>query len=1226
MANVYNTVVNIDNKYSVSLSLDITISRDFCCQDDVRALREVVYDDTDLERERRSLQMALDIASRPAFCYPDSTMRREWVTLRNSLHLALCPSGSMSGRSHDEDSDRPAADAYLQEDGLPVWSDCCYEDVTPSVVDINVSPAEIDDRHSQKDQPRGDTNRQPKYTSVVRKEVQCAKGCAYLLEQQDENTRCHIERFSMQTEEGRKRVPVYGPCSNRDTQHTERHGEPGFQHEIRVDPICLPVRVAAVESGGYPRQKQTEKPEWQNSEKTQHLREEIDCTPTCYECRTRKRDFSVVPTMCHHECQHGALANVCLPHKDIVLGDNKTEVWCQPTENCSQRDQFNCETMMNKRHCAEDDFQRTERPRQHTDSAFEHAFSECNRSWSDEENGHDDQMNEPPGQRSRSDGPWTENNTGQIKQDSDLANHQHLPSNGANQLMTCQLERNVSASPVQRRSPLLCEDSESDPWKCDLPPCLAFHLRPQKNCSSTSSGSISVDGHLLEETHYRFVDNVHKSTTNYYPAEGNVAARIDAGHVRHPNSSTLTHGDRLQTDLPGQSNDIIGSFAQTDMRQPDSGPMHVTEESAPPGTLNNVRTNVDVQETNTGWLPRDSVNSIAEIATLKSNVENTAIEPQDGHEKRTCCPREDVNFVVKNTHHTLAHQSNTEEESWRMSAKGVCENEDETHPDIGQVGTIKSPAILHRIDSRRLPLISTDEDGEPMLPICLTDDAYRLFSEKDRPIADIEYAREDMDIGRGRSYQKYVPVVTSPISCPGASKLTETKYQHGMRVEYSQPELYCHTTNVNCPKASTDWSWLNAKYVRENIEYLYEETNRKQIKIDSSLIDPVQTRGENVENPRTGTKHGKKTTQCPTTYVGDVVSEREDPLTHEMSPSPHKTNGTARVDIGKGMFTEKGQRKSRLPHIQFFISERDVIQALPLPRADNTKTDNTSDQLNSQVHGIVNDCDCRNTDCHMCNQTHKAHVYINEEDSIECLVAPDHSYSPRLAAPPFPHRSQFPDSEATCRLHTNEQSRLETEDAVTSDDLWLPSCIVPLVENTGSVGIAGVECTGRGVLRARTDTCDSAHREDSSCVRDDGASRVVTALAGVSGVSVKRQRGETNKPHKEKPPKRPRRPTKKPRYTDVFHSYAKTALGSESALRTDGAVVDKNAPAPTLHGHHTAGTSSVAPPNGRVPHGYARQFKLRIRLFSGRRLRRAEARRRREEKYHNLIAHTPDSN
>ena len=1202
----------------------------------MRALREVVYDDTGLERERRSLQMALDIASRPAFCYPDSTMRREWVTLRNSLHLALCPSGSMSGRSHDEGSDRPAADTYLQEEGLPVWSDCCYEDVTQSGVEINVSSEEVDDRHSQRDAPRVDTDRQPIYSSVVRKEFACTMDNSCVLRQRDESI-CQAKRCSLQTEEGGKRVPMYRPLSSRDIQHTEIHCEPLLQHNIRVDPICLPARAecvrpeperecSLVEPGGYLWDKQTEKREWQNnySEETQHPREEIDCTSTCNECRTKKRDFSVVPTMCPHERQ---LADTCLPRKYIEVKGNQTEGRCQPAENYSHRDQFDYENITNKTHCIDNEFQRTEIARPHPESAFEHAFSECKRSWSDGENSHDYQTNVTPGQRMRSNGVKTANQSGQIKQDNEPAEHYHIQSSGAGQRMTDQMDINMPASSITGRNPLLRENSESDPWKYDSQPCAPFHLRPRKNCSSTTCSTISVDGQLEEESQSRFAG--YMDTTNCYPVECNSTARMDAGHERYPNKSTLTHDDRLQTELTCQSNDIIRSFARTDMRQPESGFTHVTEESARPGTSNNIRAKVAFRVTNTDWLPTDSVKSMADIDIFKSSIEET-IEPPDGHDGRRCCQREDVNFLVKNTHHSLTHSSNTEGEFLRMSAKCVCDDEDETHPGVGQYVTIKSPGTSHRRDLQRLT--SSDENQKPMLPISTTDEVYRSLAEQDLWIADIDYTREDMDIGRGESSQNCVSVVTSPIACPGAYKLSETEIQHDMTArqmttaEYPHPELDCRSTNINCSRANTQhWSWLNAKYVRENIEYLYEEANRKQIKLDSSLIDPVETRGEYVEQSWTGTEHGQTTTQCPRTYVGDLVSERGGPSTQEMSASRH--NETAREDMGKGMFAETGQRESRLPHMQCMISERGVIQASPLPRSGNTsRGDHTSDQQNSQVYDIVNDCGCRRIGCLICNQTQKVRAYVNEEDIIECLVAPDYACSPRLPAPPLPHRSQFPNSEATSRPHTYEPSRLEPEHTVTSNDPWLPSSIVPLCKHIGSTGIAGVECIDRGVLRTSTDTCDSSHLEEGSCIQDDGAARVVTALAGVSGIAVKRQQVESNKPLKEKPAKRSRRPAKKRRYPDVFHSYAKTALGSETALRSDGAVVDKNAPAPSRHGPQTAGTSSVAPPNGWVSQGYARQFKLRIRLFSGRRLRRLEARRRREEKYHNLIAQSPDSN
>ena len=1202
----------------------------------MRALREVVYDDTGLERERRSLQMALDIASRPAFCYPDSTMRREWVTLRNSLHLALCPSGSMSGRSHDDGSDRPTTDTYLQEEGLPVWSDCCYEDVTPSGVEINVSGAEVDNRHAQRDAPRVDTDRQPIYSSVVRKEFACTMDNSCVLMQRDESI-CQANRCSQQTEEGGTHVPMHRSLSSGAIQHTERHGEPFLQHNIRVDPICLPVRAegvgteperecSLVEPGGHLWYKQTETREWQNtySEETQHPREEIDCASTCNECRTKKRDFSVVPTMCPHERQH---ADTCLPRKDIELKGNQTEGRCQPAEDYSHRDPFNRENMTNKSPCTENEFRRNEKARPHPESAFGHAFSECKRSWSDGENSHDYQTNGPADQPLRSDGLWTENMSGQIKQDTEQAEHYHLQSNGAGHRMTDHLEGNVSPPTVIRQNPLLSEDSESDPWKYDLQPYVPFHLRPHKNCSSTTGSTISVDVHLEEESHSRFAG--YMDTTNCYPIECNSTARMDAGHVRYPNRSTLTHDDRLQTELPCQSNDIIHSFAHTDMRQPESGFTHVTEESARKGASNNVRAKVDLKKSNTGWRPTDAVHSTAEIDVLNSNMENTAIGPHYGHGSRKCSQQEDVNFVVKNTHNSLARQPNPEEKLWRMSAKYVCEDEDETHPDIGQSSIIKSPGTSHRRDLRRLT--STDENQKPMLPISTTDEVYRSLAEQDLSIADIDYAREDMDIGRGESSQNSVSVVTSPIACPGAYKRSETEIQHDMtarqikNAEYPpQPELHCHATNIDCSRAHTHWSWLNAKYVRENIEYLYEEANREQIKLDSSLIDPVETRGEDVEQSWTGTEHGQSTSQCPRTYVGNLVSERGGPSTQEMSASRH--NETTREDMGKGMFAENGQRESRLPHTQRLISERGVIRASPLPRSGNTKADHTSDQLNSQVDGIVNDCDCRRIGCLICNQTQKVRDYVNEEDIIECLVAPDYACSPRLPAPPLPHRSQFPNSEATSRPHAYEPSRLEPEHTVTSDDPWVPSSIVPLCKHNGSTGISGVECIDRGVLRTSTDTCDNTQLGDSSCVRDDGAARVVTALAGVSGVAVKRQQVESNKPLKEKPSKRSRRPAKKRRYPDVFHSYAKTALCSESALRADDAVVDKNASSSSLHGHQTAGTSSVAPPNARVPHGYARQFKLRIRLFSGRRLRRLEARRRREEKYHNLIVHSPDSN
>ena len=1202
----------------------------------MRALREVVYDDTGLERERRSLQMALDIASRPAFCYPDSTMRREWVTLRNSLHLALCPSGSMSGRSHDEDGDRPAVDAYLQEEGLPVWSDCCYEDVTPSGVEINVSGAEVDNRHAQRDAPRVDTDRQPIYSSVVRKEFACTMDNSCVLMQRDESI-CQANRCSQQTEEGGKRVPMSRSLSSGAIQHTERHGEPFLQHNIRVDSICLPARVECVcteperecplvEPGGHLWYKQTEKREWQNnySEEPQHPREEIDCASTCNECRTKKRDFSVVPTMCPHACQKDAHADICLSRKYIELRENQTEGRCQPAENYSHRDQFNTDNITNKTHCIDNEFQRTEKARPHPESAYEHAFSECKRSWSDGENSHDYQTNGPADQRLQSDGLWTGNKSGRIKQDNEQAEQYNIQSSGAGHRMTDQMDINMPASSVTGRNPLLSEDSESDPWKYDSQPCMPFHLRPHKNCSSTTGSTISVDGHLEEESQPRFAG--YMETTNCYPVECNSTERMDAGHIRYPNRSTPTHDDSLQTELPCQPDDIIRSFAHTDMRQPESGFTHLTEESARPGTSNNVRAKVDFQTTGTGWLPTNSVNSTAEIDIPKSQIENTTIEPPDCHDKRKFCQRKDVNFVVKNNQHSLAYQSKTEEEPRRMSAKGVCEDADETHPEFGQDGTTKSSAASR--DLQRLT--SINENRTPMLPIRTTDEVYRSLAAKYLPIADMEYAQEDMGMECGQSSQNYVCVGTSPIACPGASNQTETEFQRGMsacqmtHAEYPQPELDRHATNIDCSRAHTHWSWLNAKYVRENIEYLYEETNLKQNKLDSSLVDPAETRGEDVEQSLTGIEHGQTTTQCPRTYVGDLVSERGGTSTQETSASRH--HETAREDMGKGMVAEKGQRESRLPHTQCLILECGVIQALPPPRADNTPTGHTSDQLNSQVPGIVNDCDCRRVRCLICNQIQKVRAYVSEEDSIECLVAPDYGCSPRSAAPPLSHRSQFPNTEATSRMHTYEPSRLAPEHTVTSDDPWLPPSIVPLCNHTGSAGIAGVECTNREVVRTSTDTCDNTHREDGSCIRDDGAARVVTALTGVSGVAVKRQQVESNKPLKEKPAKRSRRPAKKRRYPDVFHSYAKTALCSESALRADDAVVDKNASSSSLHGHQTAGTSSVAPPNARVPHGYARKFKLRIRLFSGRRLRRLEARRRREEKYHNLIAHSPDSN
>ena len=76
----------------LSFLFDASRALAVCLQNDLSALTRVVYGDPVLEAERRTLQLALEIAQTPNWYETSGALRSEWIRLRASLYRALSPS------------------------------------------------------------------------------------------------------------------------------------------------------------------------------------------------------------------------------------------------------------------------------------------------------------------------------------------------------------------------------------------------------------------------------------------------------------------------------------------------------------------------------------------------------------------------------------------------------------------------------------------------------------------------------------------------------------------------------------------------------------------------------------------------------------------------------------------------------------------------------------------------------------------------------------------------------------------------------------------------------------------------------------------------------------------------------------------------------------------------------------------------------------------------------
>lgn len=459
------------------------------------------------------------------------------------------------------------------------------------------------------------------------------------------------------------------------------------------------------------------------------------------------------------------------------------------------------------------------------------------------------------------------------------------------------------------------------------------------------------------------------------------------------------------------------------------------------------------------------------------------------------------------------------------------------------------------------------------------------------PYADSESDPEEDNLRSFRHEEKSCAIVSNSsyvnaMECLGAdiqlqfpgNVVTNAKNDKSFEDNKTQPEIDSHNINGNCSKAETHYTWTGIECFRAGIEYRRGETVGKQVRVNSPRIQQCRG-GAEGGNTLLKTKREWTEEECSRTEIEDLVTGRECQRTHAISS---------------------------------------------LPDNDFTLTDNTFDQLSSPVTATVDDCSRLYGS--VGNHTEKDDcVYVNDEDTIECLVALHHGDTHRPTVSPSPCQPKFAGLDDMCRLRTNnEYACLEWNDGVTSADTWFPPGSVPLVAHGACDRTVEVAGSHDGQSGTSTEICDWLQLDRLGCFRSSALIPAVAARADMSKAPAKPPRTKPNKTVGEKPRKRQRRSRKKPRYMDVFHPYAKNASGSESTLPPDAAVEDKIAPFPSQLRRDDAGVSSVLPTCGRSPHGCARQFKLRIRLFSGR-SRGAEARKRKQEIREDVVNQNSDS-